>query len=167
MKLFKEDQRYHDITTLVLVGAIMLLLIATVFSHAQPFWKIGIAIVAIGAIVFLVLRLRMKIRIGQKKMSIRIAPIPWSQIKLRKDEVSGVEFVSSDQPDFANSLTVRYGDKLRMFNFGDTKGMVIYRTDGKNIVVLSSQLFENREKVIEQLKSHGWDFGLYKAGLTT
>jgi hypothetical protein len=93
-------------------------------------------------------------------MSVRIAPIPWSRIKVNKDEVTGVEFISSSKPDIANSLTLHYGGKLRIFNFGDNKGMIIHKADGRDVVVLSSQLYDDRGNVMEQLESNGWDISV-------
>jgi hypothetical protein len=157
MKLYREDQRYHDMTTIVLIAMVTILLAATVISRGLGLWKVLIGLVFIAAIVLVVLNLRMKIRISRKKMSIRIAPIPWSRIQLDKDEVTGVEFIASNTPDLANSLTLHYGGKLRIFNFGDNKGMIIHRADGRDVVVLSRQLYDDRGSVMEQLKLNGWE----------
>lgn len=156
MKLYREDQKYHDGIAIAMIVALSLLFISTLLTQAHGLWKIALGVVTVGAIVLLVTRLRLKIRIGKKKMSIRISPIPWSRVRLSKDEVTGIEFVKSAKAEIANGWAVHYGGKLRFFNFGDNKGMLIHRNDGGGIVVLSSKLYENRDKVVEELKSNGW-----------
>ena len=157
MKLYREDQKYHDILALGMIGVLSGLLMVTVISQSVALWKALVGALAIVAIFLVVLSLRLKIRISAKKLSVRIAPLPWMAVKVQKNEVTGVEFISSVDAEIANGWAVHYGGHLRLFNFGDKKGMVIRRTDGRDVVILSSKLYDEQENILNELKSHGWN----------
>ena len=157
MKLYREDQKYHDILALGMIAILSGLLMVTVITQSVGLWKAVIGGLAVAAIFFVVRSLRLKIRISPKKMSVRIAPLPWMTVKMPKDEVTGVEFISSVDAEIANGWAVHYGGHLRMFNFGDRKGMIIRRADGRDVVVLSRKLYEEKEEILNELKLHGWN----------
>ena len=83
--------------------------------------------------------------------------MPWLGIQVPKNEVESVEFISSADAEFANGWAVVYGGNLRLFNFGDRKGILVHKKDGRSVVILSSKLFENQDRVREDLLAHGWE----------
>lgn len=157
MKLYREDQKYHDLIVIGTIIILAILLAMTLITGSATPWKIALGVATMALIVYVVSCLRLKIRISPKKLTVRIAPIPFTRVKVAKDEVTNIEFISSDTPDLANSLAIRYGNRVRVFNFGDRQGMVIRYADGRYVVVLSKKLFENRDEVIDQLKDNGWE----------
>ncbi len=157
MKLYREDQKYHDTVAIIMVAALSLLLVATLLSGPLGFWRIALALAAVTGIAFLILNLRLKIRISPKKMSIRVAPFPWTRVRVPREEVNGVEFIASRDGEIENGWAVHFGGKLRIFNFGDRKGMLIHRKDGRAVVIFSRKLYENQGSVVDQLRSNGWN----------
>jgi len=157
MKLYREDQKWHD-RMVILLGSVMIAMLATALAtRSAGFWNVMIGMLIISGLVLLVLTLRLKIRISPGKMTIRISPIPWTRIKFSKDEVIGIEFLSAKETKSADAWSVHFGRDLRIFKFGDSEGMIIHKADGQDVVVLSKQLFKRREDVINQLKTNGWN----------
>lgn len=156
MKLYREDQKYHDAIAIGMIGMLSVLLLVTVFSQSASIWKIALGLVIIGGAFWVVKNLRLKIRISKKKISVRINPLPWTRISVPKQDITGVEFIAATGAEIANGWAVHYGAKLQLFNFGDNKGMVIHTNKGEGIVILSAKLFENQSQIVEELKAHGY-----------
>ena len=158
MKLYREDQKYHDLVVIGLTVVLSILLVMTLVTQSPALWKMILGLATVAALTFLVFRLRLKIRISPKKMSIRISPIPWTRVRFTRDEVTGIEFISSEDVKAADAWKVHYGSAVRIFNFGDREGMVVHRADGQDVVILSSRLFDKRREVLDQLELNGWNF---------
>lgn len=162
MKLYREDQRYHDIGIMTLITVLAALLIVTVIAQSGDLGRIILGVVLLGGIFYLVSQLRLKIRISPKKMSVRVDPLPFSGVKVNRNDVKSIKFIQSDPAELTSGWAVRYGGKLRIFDFGDREGMVIRRNDGRDIVVLSKKLFDQRKEIKQQLESSGWNLNKEK-----
>ena len=156
MKIYREDQKYHDAVALSTLCLLSALLIITIFTQAPSPWQVLIGIAVLSVAIYLVLNIRLRIRISPKKMTFKVLPFPWTRCSIPRDEVQGVEFVASENNDVADGWTLHYGAKLRVFGFGDRKGMLVHRNDGRDIFILSRKLFEQQHNVLDQLRSSGW-----------
>ena len=157
MKIYREDQKYHDQVAIATLGLLCALLIVTMATRAQEAWDVVIGIAVLSVAIFLVINLRLRIRIGKKKITFRVMPIPWTRYSIPRDEVESVEFIESEHTDVADGWTMHYGAKLRVIGFGDRKGMLIHKNNGRDVFILSRRLFDQKDDIVDQLKSNGWN----------
>ncbi len=161
-KLYKEDQKYHDVFSIGLLGVIGALMgykIITAYFilelgvPATTLSLLGLSI--IGAILFYK-TLKLKIRISPKKMTFKIDPLPWAQLKVTKAEIESIEFFKVTEAELCTGWAMNFGHRSRIFNFGDKSGIIIRKSNGKQIVVFSKKLYEQRAAIEASLKEHDW-----------
>lgn len=161
-KLYKEDQKYHDVFSIGLLGVIGALMaykvMATYFIMelgvpATTLSILGLSI--IGAILFYK-TLKLKIRISPKKMTFKINPLPWAHLKVNKTEIESLAFFQVTEAELCTGWAMNFGHRSRIFNFGDKAGIIIKQSNGQQIVVFSKKLYEQRAMIEAALKQHNW-----------
>lgn len=168
-KLYKEDQRYHDLFTISLLLVLGLFMIYNVIVRyfilemGIPSSAIAVLVVsAIGVILFYK-NLKYKIRISSKKLTVKIDPLPWMRIKVNKKEVEGIEFFKVSQVELCSGWAMNFGQRCRVFNFGDRKGIIVRKTNGRQVVVFSKKLYEQRTEITALLEKHNWKVAVFNS----
>lgn len=162
-KLYKEDQKYHDLISIGLLGLVGGMMVYKIITN-YFILELGVPVASIGVIALSMLlavlfyqTLKLKIRISPKKMTFKINPLPWAQIKINKDEIEGVQFFQVSEAELCTGWAMNFGHRSRIFNFGDKSGIIIRKTNGKQIVVFSKKLYAQRIEIENALKQHGWN----------
>lgn len=162
-KLYKEDQKYHDLFSIGLLGAIGVVIIyklLTTYSMTQidfpmqTLMLLGFSM--IGAALFY-RTLKLKIRISPKKLTVKINPLPWAQLKVNKAEIERLEFFQVTEAELCTGWAMNFGHRCRIFNFGDKAGIIIKKTNGQQAVVFSKKLYKQRDAIKTSLKHHNWN----------
>ena len=162
-KLYKEDQKYHDVLSIgLLVGLLGLMAYEIIVSYF--ILESGIPLITLGTLTLLVVgafvfyrALKLKIRISPKKMTFKINPLPWVQLKVRKEDIKSLTFFQVTEAELCTGWAMSFGHRSRIFNFGDKSGIIIKKTNGKEIVVFSKKLYEQRAAIETSLKENNWN----------
>lgn len=164
MKIHKEEQYYHD---WYVIGIMMLIsfiiaqgLVQKYLTESGAILTLGLSLTIIALLFaagwFIVRRLPMSIKIGQKNLSVSVPFLFWLQVKLKKEDVNEIEFVKLSNKSISSGWHVHYREGTRIFDMGDHCGMVVTMKDGKQYVVCSRNLYDNRKELQKQFREFGW-----------
>ncbi|MFK7978961.1 MAG: hypothetical protein AB8G86_03175, partial [Saprospiraceae bacterium] len=151
-KLYKEDQKYHDVFSIGLLGVIGALvaykvMTAFIMELGVPATTLSVLGLSIIGAIFFYKTLKLKIRISPKKMTFKINPLPWGQLKVNKTEIESLEFFQVTEAELCTGWAMNFGHRSRIFNFGDKAGIIIKKKNGQQVVVFSKKLYEQRAAI--------------------
>ena len=161
-KLYKEEQRFHEPLSRVLLALLSVVAVYNIAGHLiQKGWDNQLiyalaGLLSLGAIFWVVRCLRMRIKIGRKKFRIQISPLPWSQRKVHRDEVASIHFFSLSEATLTGGWAVGIHPATKNYNFGDRSGMVLLLKSGEEIRVFSSDLYDCADDLTEEMLRLGW-----------
>ena len=157
-KLFKEEQKYHDYGVIALISFLSLALLwriaAGMFETVQMQWSIIVPLVLVFGLVWLViLKMRMKIKISQKYLTLSLNPFMYPKVKLPWEEVKAISFFKLSEVALLSGQNVHFSSSEAHFGMGDKAGMQICTTDGREYTVFSSTLYRNRAQLMQRLQT--------------
>lgn len=156
--VLKTRQNFHDFYSIGFLGLLFILSIVKGFfiiSLGNAFsWEM-IALISLvaflgGSIYFLAIS-RLKLKIGKTNILIAIEPIGWTKMKFGKEEVENYEFFAAHPLTISSGLFVHFGNRQRVYNFGDSNGVKLSLKNGKDVVIFSNEVFERRGEIEKML----------------
>ncbi len=108
----------------------------------------------IGYVIYLIRISKLKLKIGNKNISIKIEPFGWTRMKFSKKEVKSFKFFSSDPLTITSGHFVHFGSGNKVFNFGDSCGVSLELNSGKRVIIFSNEICENQDEVTRILSGN-------------
>jgi hypothetical protein len=166
-KIYKENQRYHDLFSILLFSIVLGLLAYKIFMQffvlelGMPVMAISFLVLAILSAVAFYKSLKLKIRISSKKLSIKIDPIPWTGLKINKEEVDSLYFFKVSEVELCAGWALDFGHRTRIFNFGDKEGVILKKKNGKQVIIFSKKLYRERAEIKSLMTQKKWSLPIY------
>ena len=147
MKKIKDKQRFHDFLSVGLMIVLFFIGLARLplvlqtgnMAHALPFMLSFIAI--IGFMVVLS-KSELKIKVNTKHLKIGIYPFKWTYLKMPFSKVQEVQPFETNVFEGAAKF-LHFGEGMKVYNYGDDRGVIFTLTDGQQIVVFSGKLYDH------------------------
>ncbi|MGB3548340.1 MAG: hypothetical protein WBA17_15310 [Saprospiraceae bacterium] len=150
--IHREEQRPRSWGIILLLGlfsALSLYRLTNIgLARTWSGWDLTLTLAltaTLGIAWYLFSRSRLRIKLNTKSLKIRARHLLQEKYKLRLDEIEDLEFV--DVPfrnrwngELANPATSR----LRKLDFGDRRGVFIRMNDGREFLIFSDELYEQR-----------------------
>jgi hypothetical protein len=151
-------QKYKDNYSIIVVLGFLLLTVVKagqfLFSNKTAnyefFALVGIAIF-LSSLTYVLFKASLKVKIGKKKISIKLSPLSLLKIQLRKENIENIEFLNTSPFSTYGGGLVHFGDNHRVFNFGGNKAMVITLKDGRNYSFISKELYNQKDEILSRM----------------
>ncbi|WP_235297993.1 hypothetical protein [Portibacter marinus] len=153
------DNGYHDVYSIsIIVGFLVLSLLklGAMIRSGTTLTLEGMAllltIVFLAGIVYFISQIKLKVKIGKKKVSINIIPFGFSKIKFRKERIRKVDFFKFDEVTKSSGALIHFGNRERIFNFGGNSGMTITLDSGRKFTFISKDIHYKKEEILELIQ---------------
>ncbi len=162
-KIYREEQRYHDLPSLSLIALFLTFIAYQLLSkflyevQQEQLLTLSLLLIGLTLSIALLWTIRLKIRISSKKLRINLSPISWTGLQLKKEEIDAVEFFQVSEGDLCSGWALHFGSDTRIFNFGDHSGIIIHRSSGQKIILFSDKLYHQRHELQDSFQQYGWN----------
>lgn len=158
-KIYKEEQSFTGYEAIVLLGLIMaafLYLFAKEVMHPNDDYYIGEILyasisTATGFGIYYLLKLRLKTKLSEKKITFQMKPWHSKKQKIKLDNVEDCEIIRTSLLSQWQGGNISFG-KESMYSLSGRNGMSITTKDGQQYFIGSKNLTELEHAIKEALK---------------
>lgn len=150
----KYRDRYSILLTLGFLGltlskAIQVLLDKGIANF--ELWSLVFIAFALAITSYLLINSTLKVKIGKKKISVRLQPFSFIKLQLRKENIDNIHFVTTTPLASYGGALVHFGGHHHLFNFGGNKAMIITLKNGRHYSFISRELFNQKEEILNKV----------------
>lgn len=152
--IYKEKQRpqrWGIITLLGLLSGLTLYRLGSLLQSGH--WQFGdllISVLLIGGLAacwYLFYRAQLTIKVTDRSLKIKANRLLQERYKLRFADVVDYEFVDIPILQRWNGGLISFNHNLRNFDFGDRHGLFLRMKDGRQFLIFSDELYEQRSQI--------------------
>jgi hypothetical protein len=114
-----------------------------------------IGLLTIAVVLFLITyfltKSTLKVKIGKKKISVKLQPFGFLKFQIRKENIDDIDFVTALPLATYGGALIHFGDHQRVFNFGGNKAMVVTLKNGKQYSFISKELYNQKEEILNKV----------------
>lgn len=153
--IFEERQSFRQLWLWLLIGPILLfsMIISWLLKkEADPLLPVILSNIVILFVIILFIILRLETRIVDEGIFYRFFPLQRKFRSIKMAEIEKLEVIKYNPIRDFGGWGIRYGLKGRAYNVSGNMGLMIYRKDGKRILI-GTRKPDGLREVIEKLKS--------------
>ena len=156
-KIYREDQRVKRPELFIILGIFSLLLLKEWFyfiwmGDSNPgFAVLSSLTVLFGLSWWFLLKLRMRIRIGKRLITVQYRPLTSRKHIIDLERVESFEFYKIPESSLWSGWGVRFFSDNKYFSLGDHAGLHVTMKDGREYIISSSKLLSERQSIEKRL----------------